>query len=72
MLLVVPAYETVNPDQRHSGEEREILNKRKAVYEMAKAQNPKRWSDNTRNWEPVGEVWLNPETQEVKIKEEAA
>jgi putative transposase len=65
----------VTPDQRHSGEEREILDKRKAVYEMAKAQNPKRWSGNTRNWEPVGEVWLNPEnpeTQEVKIKEEAA
>jgi putative transposase len=62
----------VTPDQRHSGEEREILDKRKAVYEMAKAQNPKRWSGNTRNWEPVGEVWLNPETQAVKIKEEAA
>ncbi|WP_419650159.1 hypothetical protein, partial [Thiolapillus sp.] len=29
----------------------------------AKQRNPERWSRGTRNWEPVGEVWLNPEIE---------
>jgi len=27
----------------------------------ARAKNPGRWSGNIRNWQPVGEVALNPE-----------
>jgi len=26
-------------------------------------QNPERWSGKTRNWQPAGPVWLNPETK---------
>ena len=51
----------VTPNQRHAGEDIEILAKRKEVYESAKALNPQRWSGDTRNWEPIKEVWLNPE-----------
>lgn len=51
----------VTPAGRHSGAEHEILAKRKAVYEAAKQCHPERWSGETRNWSPVGEVWLNPE-----------
>jgi len=38
----------------------ELLKQREAVYEMARQRNPGRWSGNTRNWNPVTEVWLNP------------
>jgi len=50
----------VTPHQRHSGKEEDLLEQRKAVYEAAKERNPSRWSGNTRNWEAVTEVWLNP------------
>jgi putative transposase len=52
-----------------------ILAKRKAVYAAAKRQNPARWSGEIRNWEPAGEVWLNPEkpeVEEVEIRDEVA
>jgi transposase InsO family protein len=50
----------VTPNQRHRGEDRDLLKQRKAVYETARQQNPERWSGKTRNWNPVEEVWLNP------------
>jgi hypothetical protein len=37
-----------------------ILADRKRLYEAAKANRPQRWSGDTRNWVPIGEVWLNP------------
>lgn len=54
----------VTPAERHSGIEHEVLDKRKAVYEAARQRHPERWSGQTRNWSPVGEVWLNPENLE--------
>jgi len=56
----------VTPAQRHRGEDKTILEQRNSVYELAKAKNPERWSGNTRNWAPVGEVTLNPEKTEQK------
>jgi transposase InsO family protein len=50
----------VTPDDRHYGQEIEILNKRKEVYSQARQKNPNRWSRKTRNWEPVEIVRLNP------------
>mgnify|MGYP001132830748 CR=1 FL=1 len=52
----------VTPVSRHTGEEEQILLKRKEVYEQAKKRNPSRWSGTTRNWEPIVEVRLNPST----------
>jgi putative transposase len=51
----------VTPAERHQGLDDKILAARKRVYEAAKQQRPERWSGDTRNWSPVGEVWLNPE-----------
>ena len=65
----------VTPVERHRGEDREILAKRKAVYEAAKERNPTRWSGETRDWSPDTEVWLNPEnpaTNEMEITNRAA
>jgi putative transposase len=61
--------EFVPPAVRHSGRDREVLARRKAVYEAAKAKNPKRWSRNTRAWQYQDVVTLNPEknhSQELK------
>jgi putative transposase len=49
----------VTPASRHNGEDEEILVKRKAVYEAAKAKNPGRWSGMTRAWKWESEVVLN-------------
>lgn len=54
----------VTPAQRHAGEDIAILAQRKRVYEQARQKNPSRWSGNTRNWEPVAEVTLNPVKKE--------
>jgi hypothetical protein len=56
----------VTPAECHSGQEHAILDNRSAIYEAAKKRNPKRWSGTTRNWAPVGVVWLNPENPEAK------
>jgi hypothetical protein len=55
------AIQFVTPAERHSGRDRAILAQRKAVYEAAKQRRPERWSGTTRNWSPVGDVWLNPD-----------
>ena len=52
------------PDQRHRGEDRALLASRHQVYELARAARPERWSGRTRNWQPIGSVWLNPERPE--------
>ena len=51
----------ITPVQRHNGQYDLVMEKRKQVYEQAKAKNPERWSRSTRNWTLPDEVWLNPE-----------
>ena len=51
----------VTPQERHEGRDQAILARRHAICTAAKQANPRRWSGRTRNWEPVGAVWLNPE-----------
>ena len=58
----------VTPDDRHFGHEEHILANRRKVYEKARSRNPKRWSKNIRNWNPVHQVWLNPEKKEEIIE----
>lgn len=50
----------VTPGERHRGEDKVILQQRKAVYEAAKAKHPERWSGDIRNWDRVESVSLNP------------
>jgi len=49
----------VIPEQRHKGEDKEILKNRSNVYELAKRKNPNRWSGKTRNWSEVNAVHLH-------------
>lgn len=51
----------VTPADRHSGREAQVLNNRRRVYEIARAQNPSRWSREARDWTPVEQVVLNAE-----------
>jgi len=39
------------------------LANRAILYATAQALNPQRWSEKTRNWQPAGPVWLNPEIE---------
>jgi len=56
----------VTPAQRHSGEDRDILKKRKSIYEAAKMIHPERWSGATRNWNHDKMVHLNPVSQQIE------
>jgi putative transposase len=58
----------VTPAQRHRGEDHDILAKRHAVYQAARAMHPERWSGETRDWSPIGAVMLNPDRSEVVIQ----
>jgi putative transposase len=53
----------VTPHQRHEGQDVEILARRHGVYQAARDRHPQRWSGDTRNWSPVGAVWLNPDKE---------
>jgi hypothetical protein len=57
----------VTPSDRHAGRDKAILARRHQVYRRAKAQAPRRWAGRTRNWTPVGPVYLNPTKHETKI-----
>ena len=54
------AIQFVTPAQRHSGQHLTVLSGRKEVYEEARRNRPDRWSGKLRNWDPTGEVVLNP------------
>ena len=54
----------ITPDDRHYGREKQILANRHQVYENARRRHPSRWSGGTRNWNPVSQVWLNPEKKD--------
>jgi transposase InsO family protein len=58
----------VTPQQRHTGQDVEILAQRKRVYEQARSKHPGRWSGEIRNWEPIKKVQLNPEKDKAEIK----
>jgi putative transposase len=65
----------VTPAERHNGADHQILAARKVVYETARQRRPERWSGETRNWSPVGEVWLNPDKEGAlnsEIRDQAA
>jgi putative transposase len=50
----------VTPGERHRGEDKAILARRRAVYAQARAPHPERWSGAPRDGDPDHEVWLNP------------
>jgi transposase InsO family protein len=50
----------VTPEDRHAGRDATILEGRREVYERARRRRPERWARGIRNWEPLGDVTLNP------------
>jgi hypothetical protein len=59
----------VTPHQRHYGLDKEVLRKRKELYEKSRQENPGRWSCETRNWDYIDYVALNPVNKEEILKE---
>ena len=49
----------VTPNDRHTGRDKEILARRRFVYQRAKMKNPERWSGHIREWSAPSEVTLN-------------
>ncbi len=62
----------VTPEQRHTGQDTEILRHRTAVYTQAKLNKPTRWSGEIRNWDEVKEVSLNPDNKKTEKEEKKA
>jgi putative transposase len=48
----------ITPSQRHKGLAIDVFEKRKKVYEAARAKNPSRWSGEVRDCSLEDEVWL--------------
>ena len=61
------ALKFVTPGERHRGEDIEILARRHAVYQKARAEHPSRWSRHTRNWDHTPVVALNPVKTETSV-----
>jgi len=52
----------VTPAQRHAGMDEQMLKNRTSLYAAARETNPNRWSGSARDWSPIDEVHLNPNT----------
>ncbi len=60
------AIKFVTPQQAHSGEHIELLNRRRELYEGARKSKPGRWiSGKCRDWDPVSEVPIIPTNKSV-------
>ena len=61
--VVATAELTSRPNARHAGNDRATHANRACLYGKAREENSASWSGSTRNWQPAGPVWLNPETE---------
>ncbi len=62
----------ITPNERHKGLDKQILENRKKVYQLAKGKHPERWSGNIRNWDTIDNVSLNPEYKKnIEVKQVA-
>ena len=64
----------VTPEERHCGADIRLLEKRSQLYAQALLAKPLRWSGKARNWNPIREVHLNPNSssKEQRITQQAA
>jgi len=53
----------VTPSDRHAGRHRDVLQRRRAVYDAARGRSPERWRGAIRNLDPIDTVVLNPEPE---------
>jgi putative transposase len=59
----------VTPADRHQLRDMQKLEARKQVYQQARQRNPERWAGDTRNWQPIGSVWLNKPGEKIEVEE---
>lgn len=62
----------VTTQQRREGTDIQILQTRRATYEIARAAHPERWSRNIRKWARPKIVFLNSRTSKKDRQQEAA
>jgi putative transposase len=60
------------PAARHERRDLAQLLARHAVYQEARQRHPSRWSGNTRNWNPIKTVVLNPDREGCRERRKAA
>ncbi len=53
----------VTPDERYKSMVLDILHRREVVYQEAQCKHPERWSKQSRNWDFIDEVKLNPDKE---------
>ncbi len=58
----------LTPNQRHKGEYKCILEKRKHLLNQAKAKHPERWSSDIQDCTLEDVVWLNPTNEKLENK----
>ena len=61
----------VTPNQRHTGQDRDILARRQVVYTQARLNNPSRWTIQDRSWSRPDEVYLKRPNHKLKKKDAA-
>jgi transposase InsO family protein len=54
----------ITPHQRHTGEDKKIMEKRNCVYQAARRRRPDRWSGNVRSWQLPSSLTLNPDRKQ--------
>lgn len=59
----------VTPVERHQLQDVERLEAREHVYRQARERHPERWSGPTRNWQPIGSVWLNKPVEDEPLED---
>lgn len=57
----------VTPNARHAGHDVMLLAARDRIYKAARARTPSRWTGDTRNWQPIRAVALNPANAETRL-----
>lgn len=58
----------VTPDERHSGQDAQVLEARRLVFESARRRHPERWTGAVRDCTPVGPVRLRTTLREKEIR----
>ena len=61
----------VTPMQRRTGEDVEILERRRETYRKAREKHPERWSKDVRKWDRPETVTLNPRRKKKELAKAA-
>lgn len=60
----------VTPADRHQLQDTQKLQARAKVYRQARQRHPERWTGPTRNWQPIGPVWLNKPSEMCEVEDD--